>query len=207
MCVLYVALLQRNVHVCSKEHTVSYLQELLTEPYPHALTATSTVPFSLPHCSSTGLRPEVSSFFIYMLTLMLTASVSCSLAFAISAVVRLTSIGNLLVALTFVFAMVSAITASILQRFESVRLLVCFLLMVDLCPSHLSLTVCMYVCMYVRTCTMHWYICVCTRVHVRVYTYCVCGGVCTYVRTYRVCEMCVHKCECMHVCMPVCARE
>ena len=41
-----------------------------------------------------------------MLTLMLTATVSCSLAFAISAVVRLTAIGNLLVALTFVFAMV-----------------------------------------------------------------------------------------------------
>ena len=181
MCVLYVALLQRNVHVCSKEHTVSYLQELLTEPYPHALTATSTVPFSLPHCSSTGLRPEVSSFFIYMLTLMLTASVSCSLAFAISAVVRLTSIGNLLVALTFVFAMVSAITASILQRFESMRLLVCFLLMVDLCPSHLSLTLCLYVC----TCTVHCYICVCTCVHVGVYTnVCVEVFVHMYVRTY-----------------------
>ena len=80
-----------------------------------------------------------------MLTLMLTASVSCSLAFAISAVVRLTSIGNLLVALSFVFAMVRAITASILQRFKSTyaRLLVCFLFMVDLGLSHLSLTVCM----------------------------------------------------------------
>ena len=151
-------------------------------------------PSHSPHCSSTGLRPEVSSFFIYMLTLMLTASVSCSLAFAISAVVRLTSIGNLLVALTFVFAMVSTITASILQRFESMRLLVCFLLMVDLCPSHLSLTVCMYVC----TCTMHCYICVCTCVHVGVYTnVCVEVFVHMYVRTY-VCAY-VWMCVCIYV--------
>ena len=67
----------------------------------------SLVPSPIPCPSPIGLRPEVSSFFIYVLTLLLTVSVASSLAFAISAVVRLTSVANLLVALVFVFAMVS----------------------------------------------------------------------------------------------------
>ena len=69
-------------------------------------TSLTILPSHLPICAI-GLRPEVSSFFIYLLTLLLTVSVSSSLAFAVSAVVRLTAIANLIVALVFVFAMVS----------------------------------------------------------------------------------------------------
>ena len=54
-----------------------------------------------------GFQLEADKFFIYTLTLILTSSVATSIGFAISALVRVAGLANLLIALCFVVAMVS----------------------------------------------------------------------------------------------------
>ena len=55
----------------------------------------------------TGLQLEVDKFFIFMLTVFLTALASTSTAFFVSAGLKVTGIANLIMALLFVIQMVS----------------------------------------------------------------------------------------------------
>ena len=57
--------------------------------------------------SHTGFQTDVDKFFIYLLTLCLTTLTAASLGFLFSGMVRVFAIANLLIALTYVFMMVS----------------------------------------------------------------------------------------------------
>ena len=53
-----------------------------------------------------GFQIDAGKFFIFLLTLFLTAYGASAIAFWVSAGVRVAGIGNLLIALSFVFQMV-----------------------------------------------------------------------------------------------------
>ena len=60
-------------------------------------------------CLILGFQIDVEKFFIFFLTLFLTSFGASAIAFWVSAGVRVAGIGNLLIALSFVFQMVCSI--------------------------------------------------------------------------------------------------
>ena len=55
----------------------------------------------------TGLEPEASNFFIYLITLILTAMATAGVAFAIGVLVNVVALANITAAFTYIFMLVS----------------------------------------------------------------------------------------------------
>ena len=67
-----------------------------------------------------GLRLEADKFFIYLLSMFMVSLTAATITYAYSSIARVTAVGTLLSALTFVLSMVSVIQCQI--NFKSARL-------------------------------------------------------------------------------------
>ena len=92
----------------------------------------------------TGLQLEVEKFFIFMLTVFLTALASASTAFLVSAGAKVTGVANLIMALLFVIQMVSCAWCLFYMRANSL-----------LQTQHGGLCVFLCVCVCVCVCTYY----------------------------------------------------